>query len=102
MDAAMPATDHDARLDRLAQVAVRVGLGLREGQEVLMTAPLEAVPLVRRITEHAYRAGASLVTTLLSDEQATLARFRHAPDAAFDHAAGWLYEGMAIRAAPAR
>jgi aminopeptidase len=104
MDAAMPATDHDARLDRLAQVAVRVGLGLREGQEVLMTAPLEAVPLVRRITEHAYRAGASLVTTLLSDEQATLARFRHAPDAAFDHAAGWLYEGMAnaYRAGAAR
>jgi len=86
---------HDARLDRLGEVAVRVGLGLAPGQELVITAPLDAVPLVRRITEHAYRAGASLVTTLLSDDASTLARFEHAPDAAFDVAAGWLYDGMA-------
>ena len=84
----------DPRIDRLAEVAVRVGLGLREGQELVMTAPLDALPLVRRITEHAYKAGASLVTTLLSDEEMTLARFRHAPDSAFDTAPGWLFEGM--------
>ena len=89
-----PAT-FDARLDSLAEVAVRVGLGLAPGQEVLLTAPLDAVPLVRRITEHAYKAGASLVTTFLTDEAATLARFQHAPEAAFDYAPAWLYEGMA-------
>lgn len=59
-----------------------------------MTAPLEAVPLARRITEQAYRAGASLVTTLYSDDEATLMRFRLAPEEAFDHAAAWLYDGM--------
>ncbi|GJD49869.1 Aminopeptidase T [Methylobacterium crusticola] len=85
----------DARLDRLAEVAVRVGLGLQPGQELVMTAPLEALPLARRITAQAYAAGASLVTTLLADDEATLARFKHAPDGAFDRAAGWLYEGMA-------
>jgi len=86
---------HAVLLDRLAEVAVRVGLGLRPGQEVVMTAPLEAVPLARRITEHAYRAGASLVTTLFSDEEATLMRFRHGRDESFDAASAWLYEGMA-------
>jgi aminopeptidase len=86
---------HDARLDRLGEVAVRVGLGLAPGQELLITAPLDAVPLVRRITEHAYRAGASLVTTFLNDDAATLARFEHAPDGAFDTAPGWLFDGMA-------
>ena len=60
-----------------------------------MTAPLDALPLARRITEHAYRAGASLVTTLFSDEEATLMRFRHAPEDSFDKATGWLFEGMA-------
>ncbi len=89
------AASHDVLLDRLAEVAVRVGLGLKPGQEVVMTAPLEAVPLARRITEHAYRAGASLVTTLLSDEEATLMRFRHGKDESFDTASAWLYEGMA-------
>ena len=42
---------------------MQVGLGLRAGQELLMSAPIEALPLVRRITEHAYKAGALLVTT---------------------------------------
>jgi len=85
----------DARLDRLAQVAVHVGLGLQHGQELVMTAPLDAVPLVRRITEHAYRAGCPQVTTLLTDDVTTLARYQHAPDDAFDRAPAWLYEGMA-------
>lgn len=82
-------------LDRLADVAVRVGLGLAPGQEVVMTATLDAVPLARRVTEHAYKAGASLVTTLFTDEEAALVRFHYAPDASFDAAASWLYEGMA-------
>ncbi|MDQ0510755.1 aminopeptidase [Ancylobacter amanitiformis] len=86
---------HEEQLDRLGQVAVHVGLGLRPGQELVMTASIDALPLVRRITEHAYKAGASLVTTLFSDEEAALARFRHAPDQSFDVASGWLYEGMA-------
>ena len=40
----------EQKLDRLAEVAVKVGLGLREGQELIMSAPMEALPLVRRIT----------------------------------------------------
>ncbi|MFO1117875.1 MAG: aminopeptidase [Beijerinckiaceae bacterium] len=83
------------KLDRLAETAVRVGLNLRKGQELVVTAPIEALDLARRVTEHAYRAGASLVTVLLSDDEQTLARYRHAPDEAFDVAPGWLYEGMA-------
>ncbi len=91
-----PSATHDVRLDRLAEIAVRVGLGgFLPGQELLMTAPLEALPLARRITAQAYRAGASLVTTLLADDVATLLRYRLAPDDSFDKAPAWLYEGMA-------
>jgi aminopeptidase len=82
-------------LDRLAEVAVRVGLGLGPGQELVMTATLDSVTLARLIIEHAYKAGAALVTTLFSDEQSALLRFRYAPDASFDAAPTWLYEGMA-------
>ncbi|HZB61274.1 MAG TPA: aminopeptidase [Microvirga sp.] len=89
------ARSHVQLLDRLAEVAVRVGLGLKAGQELVITAPLEAVPLARRITEHAYRAGASLVTTFYSDEEATLMRYRHGRRESFDTASAWLFEGMA-------
>jgi aminopeptidase len=87
--------EFDKNLDRLAEVAVRAGLGLAPGQELVMTATLDAVPLVRRITEHAYKAGASIVTTLFTDEESSLLRFRNGSDGGFDTAAAWLYEGMA-------
>ena len=83
------------RMDRLTEIAVRVGLNLARGQELVITAPLDAVALVRRVTEHAYRAGASLVTALYTDDESRLARFRFAPDEAFDVASGWLAEGIA-------
>ena len=86
----------DEKLDRLAEVAVRIGLGgFREGQELVLTAPTDALPLVRRITEHAYRAGAKLVTTFLSDDACVLARFANAPDASFDYAPVWLQDAVA-------
>jgi aminopeptidase len=107
MNVYAPATachSHEERLDRLAEVAVKVGLGLAPGQELVMTAPVEALPLVRRITEHAYRAGASLVTTLFDDDESTLMRFRYAPPESFDRTHGWLLDGMAaaFRAGAAR
>jgi aminopeptidase len=85
----------EEKLDRLAEVAVKVGLGLRAGQELIVSAPMEALPLVRRITEHAYKAGALLVTTFYSDDPSVLARYEYAPDASFDFAPTWLQEGIA-------
>ncbi len=83
------------KLDRLAQIAVRVGLNLQAGQDLFLTAPVAALPLVRRIAEHAYKAGAGLVTPIFSDEELTLARYRFGQDASFDRAPAWLYEGAA-------
>jgi aminopeptidase len=83
------------KLDQLAEVIVRVGLNLQPGQNLLISAPVEALPLVRRVAAAAYRAGAGVVTPLLSDEEVTLARYRHGQDASFDAAAGWLFRGMA-------
>ncbi|AQS89296.1 aminopeptidase [Neoasaia chiangmaiensis NBRC 101099] len=82
-------------LDKLGDVAVRIGLNIQKGQQLVITAPLDAVPLVRRITEHAYRQGASLVTTLYADDAATLARFQHGAEETFDTASAWLANGMA-------
>ncbi len=83
------------KLDKLAEVAIKVGLRLQKGQDLVLTAPLVAVPLVRLITAHAYQAGASTVTTFYSDEETTLARYRHGHDESFDRASNWLYDGMA-------
>ncbi|TPW34372.1 aminopeptidase [Oecophyllibacter saccharovorans] len=89
------ALSHDQLLDRLGEIAVRVGLNLQPGQQVVLSAPLGAVALVRRITEHAYKAGAGLVTTLYSDDVTTLARFQYGTEGSFDTAAAWMGEGVA-------
>jgi aminopeptidase len=84
-----------AKLERLAETAIKVGLRLQAGQDLFLTAPVAALPLARRIVAEAYKAGAGLVTPILADEEIALARFRFGPDASFDRAPGWLYEGVA-------
>ncbi len=85
----------EEKLDRLALVAVRVGLNLQPEQELVISASLDHVPFVRRITEHAYRAGAKAVTTLYADDETILARYQYAPDSSFDFTPKWLAEGIA-------
>lgn len=84
-----------AHLDKLADVIVGTGLNLSPDQQLLITASAEALPLVRRVAEAAYRAGASLVVPILSDEAVTRARYIYGRDGTFTAAAGWLFEGMA-------
>ena len=83
-----------AHIDRLAELAVKTGLALIPGQDLMITAPIEALPLVRKITDYAYKSGACLVTPIFSDPEMVLSRYRNALDASFDQAANWLYDGM--------
>lgn len=84
-----------ADLERYANLIVRTGLNITPGQQLVISAPVDALPLVRLVTEQAYKAGATLVTTLYTDDEAVLARFRHASGESFDVAADWLFSGMA-------
>jgi aminopeptidase len=84
-----------AKLAKLAEVAVNVGLALQPGQDLILTAPITALPFVRLITAAAYRAGAGVVTPIFADEEIALARYRNARDDSFDRAPNWLYNGMA-------
>ena len=84
----------EKRLDKLAELSIKTGVALQPGQDLLITAPAEALPLVRRIAIHAYKAGAGVVTPLFSDPEIILARYQYAPSGSFDKAAAWLYNGM--------
>ena len=84
----------EKKLDKLAELAIKTGVALQSGQDLLLTAPIEALPLVRRIAVHAYKEGANIVTPLFSDPEITLSRFNHATDESFDKAPSWLFNGM--------
>jgi aminopeptidase len=85
----------DQKLDRFAEVAVRVGAGLQAGQELVITAPIDALPLVRLITAQAYKLGAKLVTTFFADDETSVARYKYAADGTFDYAPTWYYDSIA-------
>lgn len=82
-------------LEKLADLAIRVGLNLERGQEVIATAPIEAVDFVRLLAEKAYAHGASLFTVLYGDNLLSRKRLSLAPEEGLDKAPAWLYEGMA-------
>ena len=85
---------NEKKIDKLANLAVKRGVRLQKGQNLLITAPIESLPLVRKIAEHAYKEGASIVTPLFTDSDITLSRFKYAPDESFDSATDWLFNGM--------
>ena len=87
--------DESFHLDKLAELSIKIGIALQPGQDLLISAPLEAAPLVRRLAIHAYRVGAGIVTPLYTDPQVILARYQNATEESFEKTTEWLFEGMA-------
>jgi len=56
------------KLQKLAELAVKVGVNVQEDQIVVIRTNVEAYELVRLITEEAYKRGAKKVVPLWSDE----------------------------------
>ena len=86
--------DESTELDKLAELSIKTGVALQQGQDLLITAPLEAAPLVRRLTFHAYKQGCGIVTPLYTDPEVTLLRYKNAQKDSFDKATDWLFEAM--------
>ena len=82
-------------MDKLAQLSIKTGVALQPGQDLLISAPLEAAPLVRRLAIHAYKAGAGVVTPLYTDPEVGLARYHNASQSSFEKTTEWLFDGMA-------
>ncbi len=84
----------EQQLDRLAEIAVKIGVNVQPGQELIINAPIDARVLVQLVAAHAYRVGASLVVPFYNDDFVVRARFENAEDSSFDFAPTWLYEGI--------
>ena len=88
----MAAPGVDPRLERYAELAVRVGANLAEGQTLFVTGRVEHAPLVRALTRAAYRAGARYVDVHYLDQHVRRAMIEHGPDEALAHTPDWLQE----------
>ncbi|ACO44924.2 aminopeptidase [Deinococcus deserti] len=79
----------EEKLRNYARLAVRVGLGIQEGQRVLVQAPVDTAPLARALVREAYAAGASFVDVRWDDDDIQLARFELAPEGSFEQISRW-------------
>jgi aminopeptidase len=87
-------SDWEQKLEKYASLAVQVGVNVQKGQTLVVNAPLEAAPLVRKIAKKAYEVGAKHVYVEWNDEELTYIKFKHAPDEAFLEYPMWRAKGM--------
>ena len=73
-------------LEKYAELIVKFGVNLQTGQRLLigppavwmLGTPIETAPFVRKVAEHAYRAGARRVDVIWNDPQMQRLRIEHA------------------------
>lgn len=85
----------DDNLALLAKLAVKEGVALAPGQELLVFAEHVAAPLVHLVAQEAYRAGAKNVEVLWADPELSLMRYREGSEEAVSYAPRWLIDGVA-------
>ena len=80
----------DERLERYAELAVRVGANVQPGQEVFVRGLLEHAELIRALTRQSYRAGASYVNVVYEDQHVRRAMIELGPDEALTYSPEWM------------
>jgi aminopeptidase len=92
-------TEFQTQLKKYAEVAVKVGINLQKGQNLVIMATISAAPYVREVVKAAYEAGAKDVFVRWDDDQITRIRYDMAPMEAFEEAPLWLARGFEEMAA---
>jgi aminopeptidase len=82
----------NGRVERYAELAVRVGANVQPGQLVEVVARVEHADVARAVTRSAYRAGARYVDVLYTDQHLRRALIEGAPDDVLSWTPPWLLE----------
>ena len=83
------AAELDPRLERYAELAVRVGANVQPGQSVFVLTQVAHAPLARALTRAAYAAGAAYVDVDYRDPHVRRAMIELGPEEALTHEPGW-------------
>lgn len=80
--------------DRFAELLVVKGVALKEGQELVVSSPVETADFARRVVRAGYAAGARHVTVIWTDDELTRLDYENAPLDWFERTPSWKVEQM--------
>ena len=91
----MKIKNFDQKLEKYAELIIKVGLNLQPGQRLFLVAfSLDVAPLVRQVVKSAYQNGSRLVSVLWLDEQLDKIRYKYAPRDSFEEFATWSMDSI--------
>lgn len=79
----------EQKLDRYAELAVRVGANVQPGQVFVISAMIDTAEFVRLLVRKGYEAGAKQVIVKYGDETVNRLRFEMAPEESFQEPPKW-------------
>ena len=89
----MPKT-FDQLLDQYAEVAIKVGVNLQQGQRLVINIPVDLAPFARLLTKHAYQAGAKYVYVMWSDQHINHAQLQYGSDESLTQYPDWAVDTL--------
>ena len=72
-------------IEKYAELILKVGLRLKQGDKLLVLVSEDTLPMVREVTKQAYQLGVTDVIYDFSDDAMTLARFQYGDEAALSY-----------------
>lgn len=81
-------------LEKYAELAVKVGINLKEKEGLIITGNTNTLPLARLIMKKAYEVGAKHVEFQLNDDEMGLIRYQHGYDYVFENFPKWKVDSL--------
>ena len=82
-------SDFKRNLEKYAELAVKVGVNVQNGQILVVNATLDAAELVRLVVKQAYEVGAKDVVVNWNDDTVSRTKYDMAPDETFTEYPEW-------------
>lgn len=85
-------TNIEKNMEKLADLVVKKGVNVQNGQPVLLRCPVERADFARLVAKKAYERGAVEVVMQWSDDPLTLMKFENAPVEHFEEVPDWMVQ----------
>lgn len=86
--------DFQSKLEKYAELAVKVGINLKEKEGLIIGGNLDSIPLARLVMAKAYELGAKHVEFLFTDDEMSLIRYKNGKDYVFEEYPQWKIDSI--------